>query len=605
MPLLQRSAAALMAVLLSAATLTTLSVPLAQAAPPPSPDTVPVEMAEGTPHSAHTFETGTGTAAKGVQGTQTLEEVQGASSLARAGNINVHLVTVKLADKSYPETNAINLGSARNAVSEASRYWSSLSDNRLTLSIASETHAFASSAHSSQSYWTIMDTITRELGWVNRPYNTLLVFIPTANLWGGALGAGWSGDDTGGRILMPLPSSFTNNVVTHEVGHTLGLMHADSLQCLSGASDTGANSSGGYADSSCSIRQYGDTTDLMGAAQYNMPVISSSFWDYGRFGRGVEILNVGVASGRRSYTLKPWAGYEANRALKFTDPKSGEVYYVEFRAPHNWDAKTALNGNRGVKIVQRGGATIASSLILMPNTRPFAGFYSPNHAWQAGQTFTTHAGTKVHINYVNNDSAGITIDTGSPFSDINASGFAGEILWMYDRDLTDGWPDGTFRPYQPISREAVAAFMYRMAGRPAFTPPAVSPFHDVPTSHQFYREIAWMAQAGLAEGWGDGTFHPSEPISREAMAAFLHRYSGEHCNIPAAAGYVAPAASPFGDVPASAQFYKEIAWLNHTDISNGWSDHTFRPGEAITREAMAAFIHRLDRFQTVQGGCRP
>lgn len=57
--------------------------------------------------------------------------------------------------------------------------------------------------------------------------------------------------------------------------------------------------------------------------------------------------------------------------------------------------------------------------------------------------------------------------------------------------------------------------------------PATSPFTDVPTSHQFYPEIAWLEARRITTGWthDDGTrsYQPQEPISRAAMAAFLYR----------------------------------------------------------------------------------
>ena len=172
----------------------------------------------------------------------------------------------------------------------------------------------------------------------------------------------------------------------------------------------------------------------MGAAQYSIPAISSSFWDRGGFGRGDEILNAGLASGIKKYTLKAWAGSEANRAVKFTDPKSKEVYYLELRLPVGYDTSTAVSGNRGVKIVQSGGATAASSLILMPSTLPFAGYYASNQTWQAGQTFTTYTGTRVTVDYVTSTSAGVTVNA-SPFVDAYQSAFQSEIDWMYYQRL--------------------------------------------------------------------------------------------------------------------------------------------------------------------------
>ena len=71
----------------------------------------------------------------------------------------------------------------------------------------------------------------------------------------------------------------------------------------------------------------------------------------------------------------------------------------------------------------------------------------------------------------------------------------------------------------------MAAFLHRYAGVTDYTAPATSPFSDVPTGHPFYTEIAWLAEQGITTGFPDGTFRPGQSITREAMAAFLYRFS--------------------------------------------------------------------------------
>lgn len=59
---------------------------------------------------------------------------------------------------------------------------------------------------------------------------------------------------------------------------------------------------------------------------------------------------------------------------------------------------------------------------------------------------------------------------------------------------------------------------------PPPTPPVqTGPFTDVPDTHKFLTEIEWMKSSGLTTGYSDGSFHPQEGLSREAMAAFLYR----------------------------------------------------------------------------------
>lgn len=52
---------------------------------------------------------------------------------------------------------------------------------------------------------------------------------------------------------------------------------------------------------------------------------------------------------------------------------------------------------------------------------------------------------------------------------------------------------------------------------------AAPSFNDVPESHPFYEEIEWMASTGITEGFPDGGFHPSDPVTRQAMSAFMQR----------------------------------------------------------------------------------
>ena len=176
--------------------------------------------------------------------------------------------------------------------------------------------------------------------------------------------------------------------------------------------------------------------------------------------------------------------------------------------------------------------------------------------------------------------------------------FAKQIGWLADQGISTGWANGRgayeYRPEQRVNRDVMAAFLYRLEGRPSTSADAVAMFEDVTTSTSFTKEIGWLASTGISTGWTekDGTvdFRPLSPVNRDMMAAFLYRLAGE----PA---YTAPSTSPFVDVPRSHVFYKEISWLASTGITTGWSVNgkkEFRPSSAVTREQMAAFLSRYD-----------
>ncbi|MDN4611059.1 hypothetical protein [Arthrobacter burdickii] len=331
----------------------------------------------------------------------------------RSGDFKVTLVTVQLAGKTKADTDAINMTAARNSITKTSAYWNTASAGQISMTKVNE-YRHVSAARITDSYGTIMATVTKELNWQYRPYEALVIFVPHADLnyngsWG-ILGGGFTDSDTSGRIIMPYPSALTNNVVTHEFGHVLGLHHANSLACTNGRSDV-PRSGGSWADPACWSSEYGDTSDLMGFAQVSSPRINAFLWEYGGFGTAGDVQNVGKLTDSRQVILRPWAGTSSNRAAKFTDPVSGEVYYLELRAPVGDDAQTAVNGNRGVKITKQDilGWSGNASIVLTPNSG-ISGWGNTSLAWQAGQTFTTHSGTKIRIDYVNNTDARVTID---------------------------------------------------------------------------------------------------------------------------------------------------------------------------------------------------
>lgn len=115
----------------------------------------------------------------------------------------------------------------------------------------------------------------------------------------------------------------------------------------------------------------------------------------------------------------------------------------------------------------------------------------------------------------------------APFTDVPADHpFCGEINWAAENDLTTGFPDGSFRPAATVTRQAITAFLYRLAGAPGGADPscAVGPFTDVPPTHPFCGEIAWAAGNGITTGYPDGAFRPGATVTRQATAAFIHRY---------------------------------------------------------------------------------
>ena len=182
-----------------------------------------------------------------------------------------------------------------------------------------------------------------------------------------------------------------------------------------------------------------------------------------------------------------------------------------------------------------------------------------------------------------------------PFSDIgHAHPFCAEIHSAHAQGWITGYADGEFKPTNVVTRQAAAAILWRVANtdnlQQAPKPCEVAPFPDVPVDHPFCGHIRDAVAAGVFTGYADGTFHPSAPMTRRAMAMVLVRFP--YGNIPTL--HCAP--SPYTDVPADDDLCAKVNTLALLGIMHGYADGTFRPDDAMTRQAFAAVA---DRASTV------
>lgn len=113
------------------------------------------------------------------------------------------------------------------------------------------------------------------------------------------------------------------------------------------------------------------------------------------------------------------------------------------------------------------------------------------------------------------------------FKDVfKATPHQSDIGWLVEKGISTGFEDGTFRPYSSIARCDMAAFLYRLAGSPAYEPAESErvKFRDVSASTPHSNEVLWLASTGVSMGYEDGTFRPYTSVARCDMAAFLHRF---------------------------------------------------------------------------------
>ncbi len=111
------------------------------------------------------------------------------------------------------------------------------------------------------------------------------------------------------------------------------------------------------------------------------------------------------------------------------------------------------------------------------------------------------------------------------FSDVTeADWFYDSVAYVFQRGLMTGTSDTTFCPDLTTNRAMLVTILYRLEGSPEV--PRWSPFGDVPAGEYYAAPVAWAAWNGIVTGKTTTSFAPQDPITREQMAAILYRYAG-------------------------------------------------------------------------------
>lgn len=97
------------------------------------------------------------------------------------------------------------------------------------------------------------------------------------------------------------------------------------------------------------------------------------------------------------------------------------------------------------------------------------------------------------------------------------------VRYLADLGVVKGYPDGTFRPAAPVTRAETAALLVRALSLAAGPAPAAPTFSDLGPDHWAFPVVEAAARAGLFKGFPDGTFRPGEPVTRAQAAALLLR----------------------------------------------------------------------------------
>lgn len=108
------------------------------------------------------------------------------------------------------------------------------------------------------------------------------------------------------------------------------------------------------------------------------------------------------------------------------------------------------------------------------------------------------------------------------FSDVKENDwFYDSVQYVYEKGMMVGTGANTFSPNETTTRGMVVAILHRLEG----TPDADEvDFVDVPAGKWYANAVAWASANGIVFGYGNGLFGPDDAITREQMAAILYRY---------------------------------------------------------------------------------
>ena len=112
----------------------------------------------------------------------------------------------------------------------------------------------------------------------------------------------------------------------------------------------------------------------------------------------------------------------------------------------------------------------------------------------------------------------------SAFSDVKTSAWYHEdVQYVSENGLMKGTGENLFSPDATTTRGMIVTILYRLEGEPS--PTGVCPFQDVASGKYYEKAITWAAESGIVSGFSADTFGPDQNITREQMAAILYRYA--------------------------------------------------------------------------------
>lgn len=284
---------------------------------------------------------------------------------------------------------------------------------------------------------------------------------------------------------------------------------------------------------------------------------------------------------RARYTMTLTAKWKANTSSSGGGGGGGTTYYT---------LTFETNGGGSMQAIRaaRGKTLDLSAYTPMRDGYDFGGWYADKDLTQRITEIKLSGSKTVYADWKKREPDAVK----NPFADVNAGDwFYRDVLFSYEKGLMSGMDAAAFAPYANTTRAQIAVIFYRMEGSPAVE--GENSFTDVVRDSGtawFYDAVTWAQQNGIMGGYGNSSFAPNDPITREQLAAIFYRYA-QYKGYDTTQGGMA--IREFDDYESISDYAMgAMAWAVNTGLVKGDSNLLYPKGTA-TRAEIAALFHRF------------
>ena len=176
---------------------------------------------------------------------------------------------------------------------------------------------------------------------------------------------------------------------------------------------------------------------------------------------------------------------------------------------------------------------------------------------------------------------------GLPFTDVTSGDwFYDAVAYVYDKGMMEGTTDTTFAPTMNLTRSMIAQVLYNLEERPEA--PGAAGFPDVAADAWYADAVNWAAARGIVKGYDTGAFGPEDSVTREQLAAILYRYAQVKGYDTTRGGMAVREFSDSASISDWAQ--EAMAWAVNAQVLSGKGNGVLDPQGTATRAEVAQML---------------